>query len=151
MIYSVGCEYGIRAIARLAAQTEPGGFRLLRDILDDDAMPQHFVGKIFQTLVRADILVSAKGRGGGFALRRPPGEITLRQIVDAIDGPGRIQRCILGFPVCNDQQPCAQHDRWGGIRRQIDELLDQTTVADLVTSLTTKESKPTRVTVPRKR
>jgi len=131
MIYSVGCEYGIRALTKLAGEAPAGRFCLLRDILEDTNLPQHFVGKIFQTLVRTDILVSAKGRGGGFALRRPAEEITLRQIVEAIDGPHRINRCILGFAECKDDQTCPQHERWKAIRRQIEELLDTTTLASL--------------------
>ncbi len=131
MIYSVGCEYGVRALTKLAGDVPAGRFCLLRDILEGTDLPQHFVGKIFQTLVRAEILVSAKGRGGGFALKRPPTEITLRQIVEAIDGQHRINRCILGFSECNDDQPCAQHDHWKEIRRQIEQVLDTTTLADL--------------------
>jgi Rrf2 family protein len=131
MIYSVGCEYGIRALVKLAGEVPAGRFRLLRDILAGIEVPQHFVGKIFQTLVREGVLVSAKGRGGGFALKRPPEEITLRQIVEAIDGRQRIDRCILGFHTCDDQQACPQHDHWKGIRAQIESLLDTTSLADL--------------------
>ncbi|MFH1419395.1 MAG: Rrf2 family transcriptional regulator [Planctomycetota bacterium] len=131
MIYSVGCEYGIRALTKLASDVPPGRYRLLRDILDGIDLPQHFVGKIFQTLVRAEILVSAKGRGGGFALKRPPEQITLRQIVNAIDGPQRIGRCILGCSTCDDDQACPQHDNWKAIRDQIDDLLNNTSLADL--------------------
>lgn len=131
MIYSVGCEYGIRALTKLAGEVPAGRFCLLRDILEGTDLPQHFVGKIFQTLVRADILVSAKGRGGGFALRKPPEEITLRHIVEAIDGQRRINRCILGFADCDDDQACPQHDHWKEIRDQIEALLDGTTLAGL--------------------
>lgn len=138
MIYSVGCEYGIRALTKLAGEVPAGRFCLLRDILEGIDLPQHFVGKIFQTLVRAEILVSAKGRGGGFALKRSPNEITLRQIVEAIDGTQRISRCILGFATCNDEQACPQHDHWKGIRVQIDHLLDSTTLADLASALAKK-------------
>ncbi len=144
MIYSVGCEYGIRALTKLAGDVPAGRFCLLRDILEGIDLPQHFVGKIFQTLVRSEILASAKGRGGGFALKRPPQEITLRQIVEAIDGTQRISRCILGFSTCNDEQACPQHDHWKGIRAQIDQLLDSTTLADLSNALARKQAaKPT--------
>jgi Rrf2 family transcriptional regulator, iron-sulfur cluster assembly transcription factor len=140
MIYSVGCEYGIRALTKLAGDVPAGRFCLLRDILEGIDLPQHFVGKIFQTLVRAEILVSAKGRGGGFALKRPPHEITLRQIVEAIDGTQRISRCILGFAICSDEQACPQHDHWKTIRVQIDQLLNTTTLADLASAMAKKQA-----------
>lgn len=139
MIYSAGCEYAIRAVMRLAATTPSGQFVLLRDLVESESMPGHFVGKVLQTLARSDILISAKGRGGGFALARPPGEITLRQIVEAIDGPARIGRCVLGFAPCDDNQPCAQHDEWVGIRKNIYDLLDNTTIADLVKAMGRKQ------------
>ena len=143
MIYSVGCEYAIQALSRLAGRVKPGEYCLLRDILDGAELPGHFVGKIFQTLVREDILVSAKGRGGGFALRQPPEKITLRQVVEAIDGTGsQKKRCFLGFSGCDDHPDCRNHRRCDRMRDQIDELLDETTLADLVQL--TEESKRRR-------
>lgn len=132
MIYSVGCEYGIRALTKLASCVPVGRYCLLRDILEGEDLPQHFVGKIFQTLVREGLLLSAKGRGGGFALQRPPNEITLRMIVRAIDGPHRKKRCFLGFNECRDDVPCQLHNRCDKMHTQIDDLLDRTTLDQLV-------------------
>lgn len=133
MLYSVGCEYAVQALSRLANLVPAGEYCLLRDILDGADLPGHFVGKIFQTLVREDILVSAKGRGGGFALRQPPAKITLRQVVEAIDGSGsQKKRCFLGFSECDEHPDCRNHRRCDRMRDQIDELLDETTLADLV-------------------
>jgi Rrf2 family protein len=132
MIYSVGCEYGIRALTRLAANVPSGQYLLLRDILEGTTLPQHFVGKIFQTLVREELLVSAKGRGGGFALRRPGEEIVLRDIVEAIDGPARQKRCFLGFEQCLSSADCPHHGGCTSLRSQLDDLLDGTSLADLV-------------------
>jgi Rrf2 family iron-sulfur cluster assembly transcriptional regulator len=133
MIYSVGCEYGIRALTKLAAIVPAGQYSLLRDILNGSNLPQHFVGKIFQTLVRAEILVSAKGRGGGFALRRSPDEIRLRDIVEAIDGSARQKRCFLGFEECSRSDDCPNHGGCTSLRGQLDSLLDDTSLAKLVT------------------
>ena len=138
MLYSVGCEYALRALSRLAGRATVGQPLLLRDILNGVDAPPHFVAKIFQTLVKANILTSAKGRGGGFALRRPPEEIRIRDIVEAIDGLGRLDRCILGLNGCNDAQPCPQHDQWKPVRAQIEELLDRTTLSDLSKALEQK-------------
>ena len=131
MIYSVACEYGIRALTKLAASVPPGRFCLLRDIVDGADLPQHFVGKILQTLVRQEILTSAKGRGGGFALQRRPEDISLRNIVEAIDGSARDKRCFLGLDVCDDQNPCPVHSRCRQMHKQVDDLLDDTTLAQL--------------------
>ncbi len=135
MFYSVGCRYGIQALTRLASRAQAGRFCLLRDIVDDVDLPQHFVGKILQLLVRGDILTSAKGRGGGFALRRAPDQIRLRDIVEAIDGPNRRSCCFIGFEDCERHQPCEAHHRCAQLQTHIDELLDKTTLAMLIISV----------------
>ncbi len=135
MIYSTGCEYAIRSVMIIAELARPGRFVLLREIVARSDMPASFLGKILQSLVRADILASSKGRGGGFSLARDADRITLRQLVEAVDGPERIERCVLGFAACNNNQPCAQHDAWLEIREQIHTLLNETTVEDLLESL----------------
>ena len=149
MIYSTGCEYGIRALMNMARQAPDGRLLLLRKIVNDD-LPLHFVGKILQVLVQDGMLISAKGRGGGFALGRAPEKITLRQIVSALDGPQRNQRCILGFSPCDDTQQCPQHDEWVMIRQQVERLLDDTTLADLVRSQDRKRARSARTLTRRK-
>jgi Rrf2 family transcriptional regulator, iron-sulfur cluster assembly transcription factor len=150
MIYSTGCEYGIRALMNMAREAPNGGLLLLRRIVGGDDLPSHFVGKILQILVRKGILISAKGRGGGFALSRPPEKITLRQIVEALDGTQRINRCILGFSPCDSSQHCPQHDEWVEVRQQIERMLDHTTLTDLVRAQDRKRIRSMR-TGPRRK
>ena len=69
MIYSNACAYAIRAMARLAL-LRPEGYILLDELCDNSDLPRHFVAKIFQELVRRGLLISAKGRRGGFAQDR---------------------------------------------------------------------------------
>lgn len=131
MLYSIACEYAIRGMTLLAEKGAPGRHMLLRDILANERLPQHFVGKIFQTLVRAGLLSSVKGRGGGFALRRPAGQITLYDIVQAVDGTERFDRCLIGRSTCDDWQSCPLHAQWKPIREAIDRMLHDTTLADM--------------------
>ena len=135
MIYSVSCQHAIQALTRLVQLTPHGGFCLLRQMTDPDGLPEPFVGKLMQALVRADILISAKGRNGGFALRGSPSEVSLREIVEAIDGPGSLERCIVGMGECDDDQPCPHHEYWKPIRRQVMEVMERTSLADLVESI----------------
>src|SRR5438105_10861075 len=125
----------------LAEHAKPGEYCLLRDIVADDGLPQHFVGKIFQSMVRAGLLYSAKGRGGGFALRRPAAEIRLFDIVQAIDGTERLRRCVVGLPRCDDEQACPQHDQWKPIRDQIERMLQETTLQDMAHSVAAKRGR----------
>ncbi len=134
MLYSSAAEYAIRALTQLAlnemkfGQPKPSP---VQELAEREAIPQHFLGKVFQTLVRARILTSMRGPHGGFALARPAAKITLYEIVQAIDGTAALDRCVIGLPQCNDRNPCPHHSRWKPVRDQIKDYLRGTTLADL--------------------
>src|SRR5687768_18563736 len=109
MIFTSATEYAIRGLSELAARKTDATV-LLDDLVAGTGLPRDFVAKIFQKLVRAGVLRSAKGRNGGFALAKPAHEITLMEIIEAVEGPQLMDRCVIGLERCNDQMPCAQHD-----------------------------------------
>jgi Rrf2 family iron-sulfur cluster assembly transcriptional regulator len=137
MIYSNACGYAIRALTRLAA-LRPDGYALLDELCDDSDLPRHFVAKIFQDLVRKGLLVSAKGRGGGFALARSPERISLMDIVAAVDGTEPLDACVVGFARCDDRQPCPQHEQWKPLRQQLRGYLQKTTLSAMANALDQK-------------
>ncbi len=140
MIFTTTTEYAIRGLAELAGRAGDGRSMMLDDLVSGTTLPRDFLAKVFQRLVKAGLLRSAKGRGGGFALGRPAHEISLRDIIEAIDGPIVLDRCAVGLDKCNDQQPCPQHDLYKPIRQRLKEYLATTTVADLSSSLKTKSA-----------
>jgi Rrf2 family transcriptional regulator, iron-sulfur cluster assembly transcription factor len=125
MIYSNACSYAIRALTRLTL-IRPDGYVLLDELCEGTDLPRHFVAKIFQDLVRKGLLVSAKGRGGGFALARKPKDISLYEIVEAVDGTASLNACVVGMARCDDKQPCPQHDQWKPLRNELKEFLEKT-------------------------
>ena len=139
MIFSSATEYAIRGLSELAARKVEGPI-MLDDLVAGTGLPRDFVAKIFQKLVRAGILRSAKGRGGGFSLARPAHEITLMHVVEAIDGPQLLDHCVVGLEKCNDQMPCPQHDLYKPIRQRLKDYLNTTTLADLASSLKAKQT-----------
>ena len=138
MIFSGATEYAIRAASELAA-LDPDGPILLDDLVRGTGLPRDFVAKIFQKLVRGGVLRSAKGRGGGFSFARPTHEVTLMEVVQAIEGPQVFDRCVVGLDRCNDQVPCPQHDLYKPIRQRLKDYLTTTTMADLASSLKAKK------------
>ncbi len=137
MIYSNACSYAIRAMSRLAL-LRPDGYVLLDELCAGTDLPRHFVAKIFQELVRKNLLISAKGRGGGFALARKPSQITLYDIVAVVDGGEQFDHCVVGMAKCNDEQPCPQHDQWKTIRTAIKKFLVTTTLERMSSTLEKK-------------
>lgn len=137
MLYTTTCSYSIRALCRLTI-INPDGYVRVQDICEGSELPAHFIAKIFRDLVRAGILVSAKGRGGGYALARPAKDIRLYDIVDAVDGVSNYQSCVVGLAECNDKQPCPQHENFKAIRQRILSYLNVTTLADMSKALDKK-------------
>jgi len=134
MMYSTTCSYSIRALCRLTI-ISPTGYVRIQDICEGSELPAHFIAKIFRDLVRAGLLVSAKGRGGGYALARPAKDIRLYDIVEAIDGVDTYQQCVVGLAQCNDKQPCPQHEHFKAIRQRMLSFLNSTTLADMSKAL----------------
>ncbi len=139
MIYSNACEYAIRGMAYLARQPAEQ-LCLLNDIAASEGLPYHFMGKIFQTLVRARLLRSVKGPGGGFSLTRPPEEISLYQIKEAIDRTEDLYRCAVGLDRCDDTTPCPLHDTFKPLRHEIRSYLEQTMLSDMALAVQQKKS-----------
>ena len=139
MIFTSATEYAIRGLAELASRSS-GTNMLLDQLVVGTDLPRDFMAKIFQKLVRGGILVSAKGRGGGFALARPGHDITLMQVVEAMEGPQLLDRCVVGLERCNDHMPCPQHDLYKPIRQRLKDYLNTTSIADLASSLKAKQA-----------
>jgi Rrf2 family iron-sulfur cluster assembly transcriptional regulator len=140
MIFSTPCEYAIRGLSELASRADFGESIMLDDVVAGTELPRDFMAKLFQKLVRAGILRSTKGRGGGFALARRAEEITLMDLCEAIDGPQLFDGCVVGMERCTDEMPCPQHDLYKPIRLRLREYLTSTTLADLVASLKSKQA-----------
>ena len=123
MLLSRTCEYGVRAMVFLAAES-PDDFTSVRAISDELNISFHFLTKIFQQLSRAGLLQSYRGPNGGVRLSRPASEITLKEVVLAIEGPDLFTECVLGLPGCGDRRPCPLHDSWYLVRSEISRMLE---------------------------
>lgn len=133
MLFSKACAYAIRA-AVLAAAKDPDGqrnFIPIRELADEVAVSFHFLTKILRKLTEANIMKSFRGPNGGVGLIRPARDISVIDIVAAIDGLGLFEGCALGLPQCSDKSPCPLHDAWRKRREDLQKLLSRTTLADL--------------------
>jgi len=103
----------------------------IRELTKKVQIPYHFLAKILQDLTHKGLLVSRKGPTGGFALAKSAKEITLFDIVEAVDGSGFMQNCVLGFPECNGKNPCAVHEKWGSMREELRLMLVSKNIAQM--------------------
>lgn len=122
-------RYALRALLYLAWVEE----RVTADRISAEAqIPRRLLARILARLSRAGLVESGQGRGGGSRLARPAAEISLRDAVEAAEGPFGVTRCILENRACGDGAPCALHEAWEEGQRTILEYLGDQTLDEFV-------------------
>ena len=99
-----------------------------RDIADFLRVSEHSLAKVHQRLVHAGIIQATRGPGGGFTMARPSSQVSLLEIVEAIEGSYRPSECLLGRPSCTKDN-CVLGALSDSINRQVTEFL-ATTMAE---------------------
>lgn len=94
----------------------------LKCIVDNEGIPRHFLSKILQILVRKKLLISTKGPSGGYKLAKKASEISLYDIIEAIDGPEIFEKCGTLNRTCNEENPCILHERFRTNMENIKQL-----------------------------
>lgn len=122
-------RYALRALLYLAWVGE----RVTADGISASAgVPRRLLARVLAKLSRAGLVESEQGRGGGSWLARPAAEITLREAVEAVEGPFGVFRCIMENRACGEGAPCALHDAWEEGQRAILEYLGDQTLEEFV-------------------
>lgn len=135
-MFSKTCEYSIRALIFVAMQSSFHKRVSLNDIAQEINSPVSFTAKILQKLVKSELLSSLKGPTGGFVINEArAGEITLSQIVSAIDGDSIYKGCGLGLENCNELRPCPVHHKFKIVREELRVMLEQTTLKELASGI----------------
>lgn len=122
MLLSKRCTYGLRASLLLAVDTN-SGYVAIKELSNKLDISFYFLGKIIQRLTAKNILKSQKGPKGGVCLAAPSDEISLLDVVLAIEGNDFFKECILGLPGCGTQTPCPMHHLWETNRDEIQNML----------------------------
>ncbi|MBI2422722.1 MAG: Rrf2 family transcriptional regulator [Candidatus Hydrogenedentes bacterium] len=135
-LYSKGCQYALRALTFVIAEKSKDRF-LAKDICEKAEIPEYFTRKVLQSLVQGGFLEAHRGPGGGYSLTREPAEITLLEVIKAVEGDDTFDHCILGFAECGRGNPCPLHHIWVDSKKALLENLSNTTLAQL-TALTLK-------------
>ncbi|HLG42933.1 MAG TPA: Rrf2 family transcriptional regulator [Planctomycetota bacterium] len=128
MLLSLTSEYALRAMAHIA--TGRGSAVRSEVLARSTGIPAPYLSKIMRRLVRARLLRSHKGHGGGFRLARPPDRIRFADIIGAVGGPFDPTRCVFGWGRCSAGKPCPLHDHWTEIRLAFHSWAQRSTLAD---------------------
>ena len=129
-MFSMTAEYALRAVVFLA---ESGETRYTAQaIADTTRIPPRYLSKVLNSLARAGVLTAQRGLYGGFALSRPPAQITVFEVIQAVDPLKRIVSCPLNLDA-HQNQLCPLHSRLDASLAMIQNDLQRSSIADLLT------------------
>ena len=122
-------EYALRAVAHLAQQSPQAC--TTEDIADTTRVPRAYLSKVLQALVRGGIVHSQRGIGGGMTLVKLPGELTILEVVNAVDPIQRIRSCPLGL-ASHGVHLCPLHRRLDDALAMVEEAFRKSTLAEIL-------------------
>ena len=133
MLISQTAEYAIRAMSAIAMLPEGTKIRTT-DLGRATGIPAPYLSQILRRLVLAELLVSQKGPGGGFALARPAVEIPFIDILNAVDVFATDGRCAFGWGNCEQLSPCPLHNAWSRLSQHLQNWANDTNLAEVATA-----------------
>ncbi len=122
-------DYAIRTLLCLAE--EDGEILTGQRLAESCDVPTSFAYKILRKLAEAGIVDSRRGRPGGFRLSRRPEDISLREVVEAVQGSVSVGRCVQDPGACDRSRGCPVSPKWDELQRRIVGFLEGTTIADI--------------------
>lgn len=130
-------EYALRGLVYIQAQNTKGLRPGIAEIADEIDAPPFYTAKILQRLAKQGFVVSVKGKGGGFSFNADQPELSLKTIINAIEGDHIFTGCGIGLMECSAENPCPIHDQFAPIRDSIDKLVSQETIQSLAEKIST--------------
>ena len=126
-------DYGIRVIMDLTTLPESARAST-QEIAARQNIPAPFLAKIVSRLSLSGLVITYRGAGGGVSLARPASEISLLHVIEALDGPVRLNRCVIEPSACPRDEHCPVHHIWAKAQSELTSLLSDTTFDDLVSA-----------------
>jgi Rrf2 family transcriptional regulator, nitric oxide-sensitive transcriptional repressor len=123
---SQSAEYVLRVVVHLAGQQ--GQARTTRQIAQATRVPEGYLSKLLQNLGRAGLVSSQRGLHGGFILARPPADLSVLEVITAVDPPKRTDACPLGLPA-HKGSLCPLHEELNRASEMVQQAFASTTIA----------------------
>ena len=135
-------DYAVRVVVDLAGRS-PGAMVRTEELTRTTQVSKAYLAKIIQLLSRAGLVQTQQGPRGGVRLRRDPAAITLREMVEAVEGPIFLNRCLIGPGECARDSFCTVHPVWGRIQAVLMRELEAVSARDLARGGDMREEKGT--------
>jgi Rrf2 family protein len=128
-MFSQTVEYALRAVVHLADKAPAA--RTTDQIAEATRVPKAYLSKVLQGLCRSGIVQSKRGLGGGMVLTKTPAELTILEVVDAVEPVGRIRECPLGL-AAHGVPLCPLHRRLDNALAAVEDAFRKTTLAEIL-------------------
>jgi Rrf2 family protein len=122
-------RYALRLMSYMASSGETSISTL--ELHKQLGIPKQYLRRLMTRLSKKELLVSDKGRNGGFSLARSKNEISLSEIIAATDDIPLMESCILGFETCQLIEKCPLHDKWNDARQKMLETFRTVSLAEM--------------------
>ncbi len=123
-------DYAVRVVLDLACQPAETTVRTA-DLGRRTGVPRAYLSKILQGLARRGLVRTRRGMGGGIALLEHPEALTLRRVIEAVEGPIYLNRCLVRRGLCPRDSFCPVHPVWSRIQAVLVRELDAVRISDL--------------------
>jgi Rrf2 family protein len=123
-------DYGIRSVLYLARQPYKK-VSFVTEISEEYKIPRSFLAKILQKLVKAKIVRSYRGVKGGFSLARQAKEISVLDVLEAIEGKLTMNVCLADRKKCDFSRHCPIHSVWANVQMKVTDVLKKSNFDDL--------------------
>ncbi len=124
-------DYAIRCVLHLAGKKDE--VMMVNEISRENNIPKSFLAKILQKLTRAEIVRSFRGVKGGYQIAKEPSELDLLNIVETIQGPLILNKCIVDRKACSRRNACTVHPLWNIMVECMIDRLKRCSVDKLLT------------------
>jgi Rrf2 family iron-sulfur cluster assembly transcriptional regulator len=143
MLYSKTAKYAVLALAEVALCPLEQPIST-KEIAASSGVPYPLLAKIVGQLRRAGLVVAARGKHGGILLARPANEITILDVVLALDGPEMLNDCPLFLSPCNCTKECSMHPLWRPARDAVVKFIKGSTLQDIANARLEAKQKNTK-------
>lgn len=123
-------RYGVKAMLDLAVRYGEAPISI-KSISQRQNISEYYLEQLFSPLRKANLIKSIRGAQGGYVLNREPQDITVKEIMEVLEGPIEISECVEGTP-CDNMDCCATRILWGKIKHSIDSVMQSVTLKDMV-------------------
>ncbi len=124
-------DYAVRAVVDLARHHDDDSRRKGREIATEMDIPPTYIPQILAELVRVGLVDSVAGPGGGYVLGRDPADISLLEVITAVEGEIGSRECVLRGGPCRWEGACAVHEPWWRAQQALRDELARTSFRDI--------------------